>query len=61
MKMDDWSSFEPPRTMHSNVYSRANTVSADALESAPEDVVESLVGRLLKMLGTAQHHLGKVG
>lgn len=47
--------------MHSNVYSRAITVSADALERAPEDVVESLVGRLLKMLGTTQHHLGKVG
>ncbi|MFJ5976750.1 AlbA family DNA-binding domain-containing protein [Pseudarthrobacter oxydans] len=60
MTLDDWSSFEPPRTMPSDVYSRAITVSADALESSPEDAVESLVGRLLKMLGTTQHHLGKV-
>lgn len=60
MMMDDWSSFEPPRTMPSDVYSRTITVSADALETSPEDAVESLVGRLLKMLGTTQHHLGKV-
>ncbi|MGO4587017.1 helix-turn-helix domain-containing protein [Arthrobacter sp. 2RAF6] len=61
MMMDDWSSFEPPRTMHSDVYSRTITVSADALESSPDGAVESLVGRLLKMLGTTRHHLGKVG
>lgn len=59
MTLDDWSSFEPPRTMPSDVYLRTITVSADALESSPEDAVESLVGRLLKMLGTTQRHLGK--
>mgnify|MGYP003575620769 CR=1 FL=1 len=61
MKVDDWSSFEPPRTMPGDVYSRTITVSADALDSSPEDAVESLVGRLLKMLGTTRHHLGKLG
>lgn len=59
MMMDEWSSFESPRKMPSDVYSRTVTVSADALASSPEDAVESLVGRLLKMLGTTQHHLGK--
>lgn len=59
MMMDEWSSFESPRKMPIDVYSRTATVSADALASSPEDAVESLVGRLLKMLGTTQHHLGK--
>ncbi|MFJ5962059.1 AlbA family DNA-binding domain-containing protein [Pseudarthrobacter oxydans] len=58
--IDDWGSFERPQTMHSDVYSRTITVRTDALESSPEGVVESLVGRLLKMLGTTQQHLGKV-
>ncbi|MDQ0144969.1 AlbA family DNA-binding domain-containing protein [Pseudarthrobacter niigatensis] len=59
MMKDNSPSFEPPRTMHSDVYSRAITVSASALASTPDDVVESLVGRLLKILGTTHHHLPK--
>jgi hypothetical protein len=61
MKLDEWNSYGPPRTMHTNVYSRTTAVSTDALENTPEDVVEWLVGRLLKILGTTQDHLGKVG
>lgn len=58
MTLDNWGSFEPTRTMQRDVYSRSITVSADALERTPEEVVESLVGRLLKILGTTHHHLG---
>ncbi|MET3705878.1 hypothetical protein ABIB17_000477 [Arthrobacter sp. UYEF6] len=57
--MDNWGSFEAPRTMHTDVYSRAITVSPNALEKEPEAVVKSLVGRLLKVLGTTHYHLGK--
>lgn len=58
--IDEWDRFVRPQTMPKDVYSRTITVSADALASSPENAVESLVGRLLKMLGTTHHHLGKV-
>lgn len=60
MTTDDWGSFERPKSVHSDVYTRTITVSAETLASSPETAVESLVGRLLKMLGTTNHHLGNV-
>lgn len=43
-----------------DTYSRTCTVSGWELQETPDEVVEALVGRLLKVLGTTNEHLSTV-
>lgn len=47
-------------TFEQDAYSRTCTVSSSVLLESPDEVSISLVGRLLKVLGTTNEHLSKV-
>lgn len=51
--VDDWRYHRPSSSMDQDSYSSTRTVATDTVIEDPEAVVKSLVGRLLRVLGSA--------
>lgn len=58
--LDDWGRFDPGGTMDNDVYSYGHLATSENIRTSPEEVVESLVGRLLRVLGTTHQHLDSI-
>jgi hypothetical protein len=50
--VDDWRHFRPTGSMDRDAYSATRTVSSNSVIEDPDSIVTSLVGRLLRVLGT---------